>query len=302
MSEPMSSVEIEDVLSSIRRLVSEDLRPNAPVRGPKLAAESDGGAEKLILTPAHRIAELEPVAMPAAFHSVRADAADAAAAIDVVVQSLARAAEGEGDDVADISPAAEPRWQERSWSRHSHDPAVGDEAGFAHVEDTVEPAPVARMAPMPPAAVVDDVPEPAVMPEPELVDYAPRYAHEDDDEDDEPELGQSDPAPAVENRHDWRQQANPAPRADETPRDPKWADAAEAAARKELDEQLDATVFADVSGQAIPATMDEEALRDLVRDIIREELQGALGERITRNVRKLVRSEIARALAVRDFE
>ena len=27
MSEPMSSVEIEDVLSSIRRLVSEDLRP-----------------------------------------------------------------------------------------------------------------------------------------------------------------------------------------------------------------------------------------------------------------------------------
>ena len=39
-----------------------------------------------------------------------------------------------------------------------------------------------------------------------------------------------------------------------------------------------------------------------VRDIIREELQGALGERITRNVRKLVRAEIARAMAVRDFE
>lgn len=47
---------------------------------------------------------------------------------------------------------------------------------------------------------------------------------------------------------------------------------------------------------------DEEMLRDLVRDIIREELQGALGERITRNVRKLVRAEIARAMAVRDFE
>lgn len=46
---------------------------------------------------------------------------------------------------------------------------------------------------------------------------------------------------------------------------------------------------------------DEALLRDLVRDIIREELSGTLGERITRNVRKLVRAEIARALTSRDF-
>jgi hypothetical protein len=50
------------------------------------------------------------------------------------------------------------------------------------------------------------------------------------------------------------------------------------------------------------AAPDEAHLRDLVRDIIREELQGSLGERITRNVRKLVRAEINRALATRDFE
>ena len=47
--------------------------------------------------------------------------------------------------------------------------------------------------------------------------------------------------------------------------------------------------------------MDEESLRELVADIVREELQGALGERITRNVRKLVRREIHRALAVQDL-
>ena len=41
--------------------------------------------------------------------------------------------------------------------------------------------------------------------------------------------------------------------------------------------------------------IDEETLRILVADIVRQELQGALGERITRNVRKLVRGEIARA-------
>lgn len=47
--------------------------------------------------------------------------------------------------------------------------------------------------------------------------------------------------------------------------------------------------------------LDEEMLRDMVAEIVREELQGALGERITRNVRKLVRAEISRALATRDF-
>ncbi len=48
--------------------------------------------------------------------------------------------------------------------------------------------------------------------------------------------------------------------------------------------------------------MDEEALRELVSDIVREELQGALGERITRNVRKLVRREIQRALTAKELE
>lgn len=47
--------------------------------------------------------------------------------------------------------------------------------------------------------------------------------------------------------------------------------------------------------------IDEEMLRDLVAEIVREELQGALGERITRNVRKLVRAEIQRALAAHNF-
>lgn len=47
---------------------------------------------------------------------------------------------------------------------------------------------------------------------------------------------------------------------------------------------------------------DEEALRDMVTEIVREELSGDLGERITRNVRKLVRREIHRALTAREFD
>lgn len=50
------------------------------------------------------------------------------------------------------------------------------------------------------------------------------------------------------------------------------------------------------------ATLDEDTLRELVADIVREELQGALGERITRNVRKLVRREIHRALSAQELD
>jgi hypothetical protein len=51
----------------------------------------------------------------------------------------------------------------------------------------------------------------------------------------------------------------------------------------------------DVTTERTP--LDEGALRDLIAQVVREELQGVLGERITRNVRKLVRREIYRALA-----
>ena len=54
--------------------------------------------------------------------------------------------------------------------------------------------------------------------------------------------------------------------------------------------------------QSADELLDEDALRDIVSETVREELQGALGERITRNVRKLVRREIHRALAAQELE
>ncbi|WP_136440882.1 hypothetical protein [Pacificoceanicola onchidii] len=50
------------------------------------------------------------------------------------------------------------------------------------------------------------------------------------------------------------------------------------------------------------AAIDEASLRLIVSEIVRQELQGALGERITRNVRKLVRREIHRAMVSQDFD
>ena len=50
------------------------------------------------------------------------------------------------------------------------------------------------------------------------------------------------------------------------------------------------------------AVLDEDALRELVSDIVRQELEGSLGERITHNVRKLVRRELQRAMAAKELE
>ncbi len=75
------------------------------------------------------------------------------------------------------------------------------------------------------------------------------------------------------------------------------ADAAQLAQDAVAEEALDA--LQGLTGDE--SYLDEDSLRELVADIVRSELQGALGERITRNVRKLVRREIHRALAAQDL-
>jgi len=67
-----------------------------------------------------------------------------------------------------------------------------------------------------------------------------------------------------------------------------------------LDEAPEAAIFDDDDSEE--AVIDEDALRELVARLVREELQGTVGERITRNVRRLVRREIQRALTLKDFE
>jgi len=43
------------------------------------------------------------------------------------------------------------------------------------------------------------------------------------------------------------------------------------------------------------AMFDEARLRSMIRDVIREEFEGELGERVSRNIRRLVRREISQA-------
>lgn len=127
--------------------------------------------------------------------------------------------------------------------------------------------------------------------EAELVGEAPMWP-----EAEENWLDEAEPAPAVA-------PVVPFPRA-AAPQDPPPAapPAAEesAAAEEEIDVAgvLSAAMLQDESIRV----MDEAELHDLVRELVRHELQGALGERITRNVRKLVRAEVNRALAARALD
>ena len=56
MSDPVTNAEVEDVLSSIRRLVSEDKRP---LQAPKPPAPAE--PERLVLTAAQRIEDEEGI-------------------------------------------------------------------------------------------------------------------------------------------------------------------------------------------------------------------------------------------------
>lgn len=98
-------------------------------------------------------------------------------------------------------------------------------------------------------------------------------------------------------------------------REPTPTDAAPAAAQKAADQSAEhvtqqgrSAASSALFDEPVDYTdgndgfLDEESLREMVSDMVRSELQGELGDRITRNVRKLVRREIYRALASREFE
>lgn len=261
MSEPMSSVEIEDVLSSIRRLVSEEVRtvPKTAVQA-ALAQPPVADPNKLILTPALRVV---PEADPMALEGV---VAQVGAAVDRHADDW----EPEGGDAPlmfDVDPMEDVAWSD-----------------FV-IEDETLSAPLVVQTPTldEPVPIVDTFVSRRVhLAASPKVDEVPTWAQTDKD----------CVVPEAENNED---QSNIEP-------DLAWADAVEAdlIAKLEAEDSVAATT-PDLSAKD-EMRFNESVLRDLVRDIIRDELQGELGERITRNIRKLVRVEIARAMATQSYQ
>lgn len=280
MSDPVTNVDIEDVLSSIRRLVSNG--PDAS--GPKDKTKSD----KLVLTPSLRVDET--------------NAPDESAA-DEIAPGDEQAAGAEPEHPEPDDHRAEP---EAVSDMAATEPATGQEAG----EGLDRPE---RDGPEADASETDDAEIDRFLGEgtsalgAQAAEFEEEVAQREDQW--EPD-GVSDDAYAggAVASVEW-QDATEDDADDEfsTSSDPDMEPADEATSYSF--ERVWETVEDD-GRRAAPGTdfdfddavIDEDSLRDMVAEIVRQELQGTLGERITRNVRKLVRREIHRALTSQDFE
>ncbi len=292
MSDAKTAAEIEDILSSIRRLVSQDRKASA-VQRPQILSRLVV-EDRLILTPAQRVAapgakvtvlKREPNAWP-----------------ETEARGPVEAPASEGRVAAPPSQSAEP-------------PRKGTEP---------PPQLAAQPAPRAPKPAPQKVEAPKTEPAGRLHLEPPPQGLTPDALAWESEMG--DPAPDLASL-DWssftfarrpmaetyaarsraaerlaaerpmpaslRPAPTPEPAADTFHFQPRQAEP--------VAEPVVAEPVAAVA-QEEDSIFSEEVLRELVRDLIREQLQGELGERITRNIRKLVKTEIARAVSVQTLE
>ena len=286
MSEAMTSVEIEDVLSSIRRLVSADHRPAHRAASAAVLREPAQAGDKLILTPAFRVlaptvaqtcaaTTSRPESSPPALSGPEpSPAAVATAVLPLRPGPLPRLHLGV-ESVARVTAATLERAfgaQSIAWESELGDPPFA--LAQMDCSDAGGSASAARVV-----KFTQPVPQPSPLSRAQV----------------EPGLPKADPAHS-------RLVAEPDRPGDEQA-------AAEAFAAFETSGSADVaheSSQADLS-QAEPSDagemhLGEQVLRELVRELILAELNGTLGERMTRNVRKLVRAEIARAMSLRQAE
>ena len=255
MTEAMSRREIEDVLTSIKRLVSQDAK-SRPSPAPAV--------EKLVLTPSLRVKEPAPSCDAAVVPSPDLPL-DPHEPQDIASADNAHALSEPADDTvpepAD-KPAEDPAagrmpGKDGSLIRRIAQAGLLRDAAAADCTETVQTDAVQVSQPAP--EIDPQVSEPPT-------DIIEPQASDADIEETLARLeavlsGQTPPE-------------RPAAPTDLAPPDPSAAPAGE-------------------------QIIDEGMLYQLVAHIVRQELQGELGEKITRNIRKLVRSEVARELQLR---
>jgi cell pole-organizing protein PopZ len=278
MSEPVTNVDIEDVLSSIRRLVS-----NSNDGQGDHASSDESTSDKLVLTPSLRIDDPASEATDAG-----AAAEEIAPAADVGLQASAVADDPEPHD-SDDTPTGDGSAVEETGAQGpvTHD---GEEEAESAAETRVfKQQDNACDTPG------DDATTPLGA---QAAEFEAAVAGRDDQW--EPDgLSEDDYAGGAVTALDWQD-------ADELSSDPDLDSADEQASDayaqawdtdEPKEERTSENAFC-----LDDAVIDEDTLRDMVAEIVRQELQGTLGERITRNVRKLVRREIHRALTSQDFD
>ena len=288
MTEAMSRREIEDVLTSIKRLVSQDIptRHAEPERAPQ--------PEKLVLTEELRVADApEPAPEPPTGEAtVDMQASDIAMSSDMADT----AAPGATDPVSEIAvPARE------NATNVPTQPLSGAQPVMTMLKDSagpVAPSLIRRIANAGGAPTLGapnmldsttPMPDPAAETPPETTRETTRETAEDLPQQVFDQISDPLEDAALEQtlaRLEAVLSGKPAPSpeaAGAQPAPPPHAEAADPLAENAPSEQV----------------IDENMLYQLVAQIVRQELQGELGEKITRNIRKLVRQEVARELQLR---
>lgn len=275
MSDPVTNVEIEDVLSSISRLVSESGGAQAEAReaskvfenkapkpetGAETPAEKPAVLEKLVLTPSLRVAEA-PEAVVESEDTSEPEAEPENEAVHEAEEHHAEVSE-ETQPEAVSEESAERAAETEQTPEQSADEHVNAPEGES-LKDRIEQLEAAVSSQDGEWEEEND----------ESVETLQWEDHGTEGTSDE---NMSAPEAFAEHHHDF--------------------DAADEADK--ITEAEDEYDF--LAGDE--TLLDEDTLREMVADIVRQELQGALGERITRNVRKLVRREIHRALMAQEFE
>jgi len=294
MSDPVTNVEVEDVLSSIRRLVSDDNRPSMKTATPvKLSPDS------LVLTPALRVED---------------DQDEDEAVVEPTIQAWSEFGAGPEDQDANLADRSENNSDATS---DVYEPEQA-EAVQDHDEQPQEETHDVSEAPAAEPFVLESVvnyAEPEMdapfeeIAEADIPDHEAEAAFFADQSESltskiaalEAVIGKTDDQwePDDTGSSDYSGTEAPSMKWDDVGSD-NDADNAEGdnAETVEVDVEPQQAAFS----QSADEILDEDALRDIVSEIVREELQGALGERITRNVRKLVRREINGALAAQELE
>ena len=359
MSDPVTNAEVEDVLSSIRRLVSQDRRPSTQTRTEKPA---EG---KLVLTPSLRVSNDAPLVdaykapkttpepvewTDAAAPEAGLPGSDHLDDIEAVGEAMTNGADASADrfgtdedfdtdsfETESLEHASEAETELRDTNAGADTPFAEDDFDLTADEDDVEEPALsvvsAKSVEEPPASepaarhgilslgaselVEDTVPSSPATSERLSAKIAALESairripenYEPDAPGDGDYSGSDAPAMAWEDDVELDGTGVPLHTRANEPSDAAIETAlAEANAAYDTDEDAfdeddsDDDEDAKAIGLGGEEYLDEEMLRDLVADIVRSELQGALGERITRNVRKLVRREIHRALTAQDLE
>jgi len=311
MAESTNHLDVEDVLSSIRRLVAD---------GPVKSKPKSAGPPLFVLTPAHRVSGDAIGAATGEMDQARPPVFDLASEPEALPQDVVVS------EKAEPLMLSQPQWEPANPEPHdATKPMLLTERVTVEDEDMVqhdEPAP----DPVDSLAGNDDARHVLETRIAELERAVGRVEEEWEPDGSEP---QEQHQPKLQFLKRYRDRFEvidgdgadldaPQGKALQTPtqqdnglHDPLANQPATFAHRPHPGDMAPADMPETAKGNASNGDVidgqddffvDEAVLRSMVSDIVREELQGRLGERITRNVRRMVRHEIEKALSLKALE